>query len=170
MNSSDQAVMPMDTAFKRRWSFRYTEIDFTAPGVPDAEITLFLDEHGSGKQGNYTISWKDFAEKVINYMLKEFNVAEDRLIGPFFLNSKELRNPEAAGESLSGKLFPYIWDDVLRHMPNERARLFSDVQTYGDLYARFNQKPAQKSVFSEEVAGLIRNLGEDKDSGQDESA
>jgi len=59
---------------------------------------------------------------------------------------------------------------VLRHMPNERARLFSDVQTYGDLYARFNQEPAQKSVFSEEVAGLIRNLGEEKDSGQDESA
>ena len=167
MNSSDQAVMPMDTAFKRRWSFRYLEIDFTAPEVPDAEITLFLDEHGSEKEGNYTISWKDFAEKVINYMLKEFNVAEDRLIGPFFLNSKELSNPEAAGESLSGKLFPYIWDDVLRHMPNERARLFSDVQTYGDLYARFDQ---EQSVFSEEVAELTRNHGEKKDSGQDESA
>ena len=167
MNSSDQAVMPMDTAFKRRWSFRYTEIDFTAPGVPDAEITLFLDEHGSEKQGNYTISWKDFAEKVINHMLKEFGVAEDRLIGPFFLTSEELENTETAREALRGKLFPYIWDDVLRHLPNERARLFGDIQTYGDLYARFDQ---EQSVFSEEVAELTRNHGEKKDSGQDESA
>ena len=167
MNSSDQAVMPMDTAFKRRWSFRYMKIDFAAPGVPDAEITLFLDEHGSEKQGNYTISWKDFAEKVINHMLKEFGVAEDRLIGPFFLTSEELENTETAREALRGKLFPYIWDDVLRHMPNERARLFGDVQTYGDLYARFEQ---EQSVFSEEVAELIRDHGKRKDSGQDESA
>ena len=167
MNSSDQAVMPMDTAFKRRWSFRYMEINFTATGVADAEITLFLDEHGSGKQGNYTISWTSFAEKVINHMLKEFNVAEDRLIGPFFLNSEELKDTETAREALRGKLFPYIWDDVLRHMPNERARLFGDVRTYGDLYARFEQ---EQSVFSEEVAELIREHGETKDSGQDEPA
>ena len=165
MNSSDQAVMPMDTAFKRRWSFRYTEIDFTAPGVPDAEITLFLDEHGSEKQGNYTISWKDFAEKVINHMLKEFGVAEDRSSGPSSSPRGIGKYRNSAG-ALRGKLFPYIWDDVLRHLPNERARLFGDVQTYGDLYARFDQ---EQSVFRGGCRADTKSWRE-KESGQDESA
>ena len=82
MNSSDRAVIPLDTAFKRRWSFEYLSIDFD--NLPVKNLELLTND------GVYNIYWRDFADKIINYQLKEFRVAEDRLIDPFFLNKDDL--------------------------------------------------------------------------------
>lgn len=146
MNSSDQAVMPLDTAFKRRWSFKYISLDFNK--APNQQLRLRTSS------GLYYISWKEFAESVVNRMLKEFRVAEDRLIGPFFLDKVELKEWSSA---LSGKLFVYLWDDILRHKHQDRKRLFKEsITTYGDLFARFS---ADKAVFADETDQLIREHG-----------
>ncbi|HCG7061671.1 McrB family protein [Vibrio parahaemolyticus] len=151
MNSSDQAVMPLDTAFKRRWSFEYISLNFSE--APDQQLELMTSD------GLYHISWKSFADSVVNRMLKEFRVAEDRLIGPFFLDKAELKKWETA---LSGKLFVYLWDDVLRHKHQDRKRLFKeDITTYGDLFAGFS---TDKPVFADETDQLIRVHGTKADS------
>ncbi|WP_199776042.1 AAA family ATPase [Pseudoalteromonas sp. T1lg10] len=145
MNSSDQAVMPLDTAFKRRWSFEYVELSFNNAPIQNLELQT--------AEGPYRISWANFADKVLNKMLKEFRVPEDRMIGPFFLNKTELKDWRSA---LRGKLFVYLWDDVLRHKTQDRSRLFSEgITTFGELYNRF---PDTK-VFSNEVDELIIKLG-----------
>lgn len=145
MNSSDQAVMPLDTAFKRRWSFEYVELRF------DEAPTQVLELQTS--EGLFTITWADFAKKVLNNMLKEFRVPEDRMIGPFFLNETELQDWQSA---LRGKLFVYLWDDVLRHKTQDRARLFSaKFGTFGELYNSFPNSP----VFGLEADSLIREFG-----------
>lgn len=147
MNSSDQAVMPLDTAFKRRWSFEYIEIDFKQKDVPSQKLELLTS------QGLYKISWPNFADEVINKMLKRFGVPEDRLIGPFYLNKSELKNWRLA---LSGKLFVYLWDDVLRHKTQNRIRLFSESNsTFGELYNNF----PEKVVFAKETEELIFEFG-----------
>ena len=69
MNSSDQAVMPLDTAFKRRWSFKYISLDFNK--APNQQLRLRTSS------GLYYISWKEFAESVVNRMLKEFRVGRE---------------------------------------------------------------------------------------------
>ncbi|HIE4543502.1 MULTISPECIES: AAA family ATPase [Providencia] len=145
MNSSDQAVMPLDTAFKRRWSFEYVQLNFNdAPNQ-----VLELQTNG----GLFKITWADFADNVLNHMLKEFRVPEDRMIGPFFINEIELKNWQAA---LREKLFVYLWDDVLRHKPQDRARLFSSkFATFGELYNSF----PKAQVFSIEVDSLIKRFG-----------
>lgn len=151
MNSSDQAVMPLDTAFKRRWSFEYISLNFNE--APDQQLELMTSD------GLYHISWKSFADSVVNRMLKEFRVAEDRLIGPFFLDKAELKEWKPA---LSGKLFVYLWDDVLRHKHQDRKRLFKeDITTYGDLFAGFS---ADNPVFADETDQLIRDHGTKADS------
>lgn len=145
MNSSDQAVMPLDTAFKRRWSFEYVELNFNK--APIQALALQTSE------GVFEITWASFADKVLNNMLKEFRVPEDRMIGPFFLNETELKNWQS---SLSGKLFVYLWDDVLRHKTQDRARLFSTkFSTFGELYNSF----PKAQVFGIEVDTLIRKYG-----------
>ena len=155
MNSSDQAVMPLDTAFKRRWSFEYVKIDFSNAAVPQQRLELLTSE------GLYHISWKDFANEIINPMLKEFRVPEDRLIGPFFLDKTELKDWASARSSLCGKLFVYLWDDVLRHKLQDRKRLFKeDITTYGDLFDRFMQDNPTKSIFADEADALVREHGE----------
>ena len=142
MNSSDQAVMPLDTAFKRRWKFNYKPLDFSS--CPEGSLKFFSEN------GATVVSWEDFAV-VINRFLSAMDIPEDRLLGPWFLSSSELASDETSRSSLSGKLFIYLWDDVLRH--GERSRIFSsEIATYGKLVDRFGN---EESIFNDEVAEAL---------------
>ncbi|MCF5767658.1 AAA family ATPase [Aeromonas veronii] len=148
MNSSDQAVMPLDTAFKRRWRFEYLPIDFSVAGIPQIAITL------ATTSGPVTLTWPALA-KCINAALVECDVAEDRLLGPFFLSAKELESEETARSALGGKLFIYLWDDVLRHQGHDR--IFSSVyKTYGALSAAFREG---MPVFSPPIEEALAKAG-----------
>ena len=137
MNSSDQAVMPLDTAFKRRWGFEYLPIDFRTAGIAQTVITL------TTASGPVMVTWPALAE-IINAALVECDVPEDRLLGPFFLSTRELENEEKAGAALGGKLFIYLWDDVLRHHGHDRI-FAAGYKTYGALSAAYKDG---KPVFS----------------------
>lgn len=148
MNSSDQAVMPLDTAFKRRWSFEYLEIDFTNPAVPKTAIELRT------KNDLFSIEWPALAE-IINDELSEKGITEDRLIGPFFLNPKELGNSTSAKDAINGKLFVYLWDDVLRHLGHHNV-FSSAYKTFGKLSRAFIKNEA---VFSRKIEEKIEVKG-----------
>ena len=148
MNSSDQAVMPLDTAFKRRWSFDYLEIDFANLAVPKTVIYI------QTTNGNFSIEWPRLAI-IINDLLIEIGVAEDRLIGPFFLTPKELSDANATKTALGGKLFVYLWDDVLRHLGH--SKLFSqNCKTFGRLYHAFNK---DMPIFNSTIESQIEVMG-----------
>ena len=148
MNSSDQAVMPLDTAFKRRWHFEYLPIKFDTAGVPQALITL------QTAYGLVEVSWPRLAQ-IINSALVECDVAEDRLIGPFFLSAKELESIENSRSALGGKLFIYLWDDVLRHHGHDL--IFSATfRTFGQLSAAF---AAGEAVFSRAIEAKLMEAG-----------
>lgn len=149
MNSSDQAVMPMDAAFKRRWNFQYTDIDFTNPSAPNHNFKIAT----SG--GEYDISWVELAQ-IINNVLVECNVAEDRLIGPFFLTEKEMKDDVTAQETLKGKLFVYLWNDVLRHIGSQKI-FSSQFKTFGKLSSAFKKGDA---VFNPHVEENIFKKGQ----------
>jgi hypothetical protein len=129
MNSSDQAVMPLDTAFKRRWNFEYLPIDFLQPQIPQTDIVF------TTSSGKYSVAWPDFAQ-IINKTLIDNDIPEDRLIGPFFLDAKELENGETAKAALGGKLFIYLWDDVLRHAGHQKI-FAPTLRTFGNLSSAF---------------------------------
>lgn len=120
MNSADQGVYPLDTAFRRRWRQTYIPIDYEKS--PDGTLDV-------GVEGGATISisWKSFVKHLNDFLISELDIPEDRLIGPRYLSGKELRSGQ-----LPGKLLIYLWDDLLRH--HGRHRLFlKSVRTYGAL-------------------------------------
>lgn len=136
MNSSDQAVMPLDTAFKRRWKFEYKPLDFSTSPSGNFELNT--------QDGSQTVSWSDFAQ-VVNSILSLESIPEDRHMGPWFVNETEIQDPEAAKKTLTGKILMYLWDDVLRH--SEHSVLFhQDIKTFGSLVKKFN---AGEIIFSE---------------------
>jgi hypothetical protein len=95
------------------------------------------------------ISWKNFAT-AINTILTKNGIPEDRHLGPFFLSANEL-NGEDRKEALTGKLFMYLWDDVLRH--GLTSAIFNPVvSTYGQLTRRYNN---QEQVFNDEFYELV---------------
>lgn len=103
MNSADQGVMPLDTAFKRRWSFEYLPLN-KFEEVVNNKIIVFQ---------NVEMGWNHFRNK-LNSRLKAIGVPEDKLLGPFFLSSQEL----IESTSIKFKLLLYLRDDIVRHNPS----------------------------------------------------
>ena len=93
MNSADQGVFPMDTAFKRRWSFDYI-------GIDDEEFRVSIDPATGAKtateyqSGTFTLADGDIEwnvlRRALNYKLSDdrIKVHEDKLMGPFFIKTQ----------------------------------------------------------------------------------
>lgn len=111
MNSADQGVFTLDTAFKRRWSFEYIPLNKGSVHINRLDIAL---------SDGVSIKWDIFRNE-LNRVLKTMKVPEDKLIGPFFLTKKEMESKSG----FLGKLSLYLWDDVLRH--KNRSAIFKSV-------------------------------------------
>ena len=97
MNTSDQSLFPMDSAFKRRWDWEYVAICYKEPHSSAFEIDI------EGKK----YSWVEFIQKV-NAKIFDLTKSEDKEMGNFFIKS-----------SIDAKLFKskvmfYLWNEVLR--------------------------------------------------------
>jgi 5-methylcytosine-specific restriction enzyme B len=111
LNNADQGVVPLDTAFKRRWSFSYMGLNDNESQLDDKKIqTEFLSKTGDKLE----LDWNTLRKK-INAKLSALNIHEDMHIGPFFLSGAELSDDSA----FKYKLLSYIRDDILRHRADE---------------------------------------------------
>lgn len=150
MNSADQGVYPLDTAFRRRWKQKYLAIDYAK--APDAKIE-HMTSQGAGKT-----DWKTFIEALNIFLVSRLDIGEDRLLGPRFVDEQDL----AEGD-LPGKLLIYLWDDLLRH--HGRVDLFADgITTYGELDRRVN---ARQQIFSDTFLATLPEKGGDEAAGDD---
>jgi len=140
MNSADQGVMPLDAAFKRRWSFEYLPLNQNESVTSSWEITLTSPV--------CVIKWNDF-RNIINDILVANNVQEDRLLGPFFLSQEELGDPSV----FKNKVLLYLRDDVLRHEPE---LLFSgDSMTFSNLVKSYDNN---EKIFIDEVHSSLSEV------------
>ena len=112
MNSADQGVFPMDTAFKRRWSFRYMGIDDGESVISDLVINL-------GNTGRKT-KWNDFRKR-INEVLLNARVNEDKLLGPFFVDPDLIEDDEAFNDAFKSKVLLYLIEDAAK---TKKANVF----------------------------------------------
>lgn len=122
MNSADQGVFPMDTAFKRRWEFEYIGIDENEDGIKVYDIPLQKNTDGSHEW----IKWNDLRHS-INNKLTEMKINEDKLLGPYFISEEKLKlvegkNEENAAEfvkSFKSKVLMYLFEDAVKMRPGD---------------------------------------------------
>ena len=138
LNSADQGVQPLDAAFKRRWSFEYMPLNKYSSKVDGKKINLRRDET------DRSVEWNHF-RKVINKQLRKLHVAEDRLLGPFFLSSDELDNRDA----FKNKVLMYLFEDIVRHDPSRS--LFRHV-SFGEIVQAFD---SGEPIFEKEIEDEI---------------
>ncbi|WP_231426993.1 AAA family ATPase [Pedobacter sp. Leaf250] len=105
MNSADQGVFPLDSAFKRRWEIKYLPLNANEDKLPAAELEF----------GGKKYKWNNIRRAINHYLIKKAGVAEDRLIAPFFLSPEQLSDTENLGETFKSKVLLYLKDDILRH-------------------------------------------------------
>lgn len=119
MNSADQGVYPMDTAFKRRWDFEYISLNKNK-----REEELFIEIDGV----KYT--WNDYRE-ILNEILGEQGITEDRLISPYFLKETDFDEKKILkSSSYINKFLMYIFDDILKHNNRLKESLFTEKNFY----------------------------------------
>ena len=147
MNAGDQGVFALDTAFKRRWHFRYMPIDFEThhgtEGFSDPKIKLAGNQY----------SWAVFAKTVNEVLVEEVQVPEDRLLGPFFLSPTELDAGDLT-KTVAEKVLPYLWEDVLRY--DDRTLLFhSNIKSFAMLQSGLF---SGERVFSDKFNSRLNNM------------
>lgn len=143
MNSADQGVFPMDTAFKRRWDFTYLGIDDSEAGIVGKKVIL--------GQGDYRriVEWNAL-RKAINNELLTYKVNEDKLMGPYFISKKnlpegEMIDPAVFTRIFKNKVIMYLFDDAAKQ---KRPSLFAGCKDENkNLYSQICREFDTKGVF-----------------------
>ncbi len=121
MNSADQGVFPMDTAFKRRWDFEYISLNENETQMNGLEVNL-----GNNDYVDYNI----FRKEINRLLVSNYNINEDRLIAPFFVKRSDFKSTGARPNLIldekvfKNKIVMYLKDDILRHNKNEKIFAF----------------------------------------------
>lgn len=107
MNTSDQSLFPMDSAFKRRWTWRYIPIK-------DEEKDFMIDING------VRYLWWDFLVKM-NEKIAKLTQSEDKQLGYWFVGGNET----ISAETFVNKVLFYLWSDVFKDYANDSASPFN---------------------------------------------
>lgn len=136
MNSADQGVYPMDTAFKRRWSFEYQGLDTAEDAIT----------------GAYADTWKKLRRE-INRLLHEAGINEDKQMGPFFLSRKELKDEDSFKSAFKSKVLMYLYEDAAKH---KRSHVFKKdgLRRYSDLCSDLEKQGTNADAILEHLFGI----------------
>lgn len=143
MNSADQGVYPVDTAFKRRWDFTYLGIDDSEDGIKGKTVIL-----GCGQYAR-VVEWNKL-RKAINTELLTYKVNEDKLLGPYFIAKKSLPDgdiiePVSFIRIFKNKVIMYLFEDAGKQ---RRPALFGGCEEASkNQYSKICKEFDEKGVF-----------------------
>lgn len=110
MNTSDQSLFPIDSAFKRRWDWKYVKIK---DGKKNWKIDVKLDDEN--------VDWWAFIQK-INTIIASMTSSADKQLGYFFCKAD--KDGVISTETFVSKVIFYLWNDVFKDYGFEDASLF----------------------------------------------
>lgn len=152
MNTSDQSLFPMDSAFKRRWEMEYIPINLEQETAKEYTFTV------NGKE----YRWVDFLSKV-NPLIRKATDSEDKQMGEFFIKGN------VTEDGFKNKVMFYIWNDVCKDLysASRISPLFfmrsaegdnrKDVFTFAELFGsgRFNEEDNTHTPPSKLLEGFV---------------
>ena len=142
MNSADQGVFPMDTAFKRRWDFTYLGIDDNDQDLQGKYVYLADDK-------SQKVEWNKLRKAINNFLAKE-KINEDKQLGPYFI-SRSIVVPKTGAEidrdrfisTFKNKVIMYLFEDAAKQ---KRARLFEGCFQNNSRYSEICREFEAKGV------------------------
>lgn len=143
MNTSDQSLFPIDSAFKRRWDWKYVKIS-------DAGLNYKIAVNGN------EYDWWSFI-KSINYMIGKDLDQEDKQLGYFFAktNRDENGNYLISADSFLSKVIFFIYNDVYKDYGFDDA-IFQDEE--GELIEFADYFDDMGNADQEKVERFIKNV------------
>jgi len=169
MNSADQGVFPIDTAFKRRWDFIYVGIDQNDGDVANKFVTL------GRAPSEHTIEWNSLRKSINDYLAVK-GINEDKQIGPYFL-SREISVPETGVridrapflDAFKQKVIMYLFEDAAKQ---HRLSVFEGCELnrnrYSDICSEFDR--IGMYIFNPKIFDRVRVASNSGDQGPGDSA
>ena len=144
MNTSDQSLFPIDSAFKRRWEWKYIKIAW--PYKKNEDGSFKTDENGEKVHFNYSIEgghdWWAFLQQ-INAIIDKMTNSADKQLGYFFAKTKD---DVISYETFVSKVCFYLWNDIFKTYALDEQQ--------GDLF-KFTKKIKDKDENEKEVIGHL---------------
>lgn len=162
MNSADQGVFPMDTAFKRRWDFTYLGIDDSDKDIRGKYV--FLADDKSQK-----VEWNRL-RKAINQFLSDNKINEDKQLGPYFI-ARSIVVPAKGDEiererfidTFKNKVIMYLFEDAGKRIQSRLFEgCFESSNRYSEICKEFDAKGV--GIFNHEI---VLALGLENQSEED---
>ena len=150
MNTSDQSLFPIDSAFKRRWDWEYEPIKYKNS---DWKIVIGENEY----------SWVSF-QQTINEKILEANSSEDKMLGDYFVNPSDGVITENV---LLNKILFYLWNDVCKDGDGDIFRISENEEaTFSQLYG---ENGKQKLISMMDYLNILKfdNTKDDIDDDSD---
>lgn len=163
MNTADQNVFTLDTAFKRRWKMKairnsfdinkLNQYDGLSEKVKDKMITGLKNQLETNLCSS-TITWQEFATEV-NTKIVEVTGNEDKRLGHFFIKGEEMINKQQFSE----KVIMYLWNDVFKYGDKELFKYNTldelldkfEVEEFGVFNIRFNEDIKKSETDTESI-------------------
>lgn len=136
MNTSDNSIYFMDSAFKRRWDWEFVNWDESKPQK---------GTYGNSKNGTLDQDeWFEFVKK-INTFIKNYHTSirgiEDKQIGKYFIKAKQ--DKPVTAEQIQNKLMFFLWDSVFNRDKKPLLELLeinkNELVTFGDFTHLHNE-------------------------------
>ncbi len=143
MNSADQGVFPMDTAFKRRWDFTYLGIDDSEKDLIGKTVVL-----GTGNT-KHKVEWNKLRKAINNFLAKE-KINEDKQLGPYFI-ARNIVVPEAGTaidndrfiHTFKNKVIMYLFEDAAKQ---KRPKLFEGCFEHSSRYSEICREFEKRGI------------------------
>ena len=139
MNTSDQSLFPMDSAFKRRWEWEYVVIDYDEPKSKGFEIILSEDKK---------YNWCDFIKQV-NKRIFALTQSEDKEMGNFFIKNS------INAEQFKSKVMFYLWYEVLRDEVENSKYFFYYIQQDEDTGKESTKQFTFKELYGDKAEIIL---------------
>lgn len=159
MNSGDQGVMPLDSAFKRRFD------DYKLVGINENEKEIQgIKVKINGVSDS--LEWNKFRRALNKCLVDIFKIKEDKLIGPFFIKPKILKNAEKFNDIFQEKLLMYLAEDVLNH----KKQQFFGTNSLSEIKENYENNCAFKVKFWDDIVkeDTMKEVANDMEFGQTE--
>lgn len=164
VNTSDQNVFVMDTAFKRRFEFNYVSTKITDEQVESNHYEFELN--------GMKYVWKEFVSALNTFIVEDENsnglaMSEDKQLGYYFLKFKKSEKYDESIEEynfsqITGKLIQYLWTDIEKVSYSNKKIFNESINSFGDLYEKLCSK---ENVFSKDLNDRILKNGK-KNTGE----
>lgn len=160
MNTSDQSLYPMDSAFKRRWQWVACPIEFDELLAYTGGVRPFLDD------GKAQWDWIKLVEKINNNIVRDR--MEDKQLGPWFV--KPAKDGLVPWDAFLNKCLFYLWHDVFRdEQLSELSPFRSDgPEVFGDVQANVRDNGLAAGFKPEILVPIEDEVGQAAIAGQQE--